>query len=319
MPSLLFSRKGLLSLVIMILTSNFLSVAQPNYPRDPKEAKLIYSDLVNFMDAYQELATNKDTLQVLKTLYFDRGSVGLQEFIMRHQLTPELMKEAMSADPDRYALIPDFLANIDQVSQDFKALMEDYGRVMPNAMYAPTYLLVGANRGIGQASMVGQLITLTRVADDRAKMRQLITHELSHFQQAMTMGGQKYASLYSSPDNMLGLCLREGGAEFITSLVLGEITQTSALEYLEKNEDELKDKFLRDLKTQQKDFWLWASVDQKSHPKLMGYAMGHKICEQYYDRSSDKSKALQDILRMEDDQAFIESSGYFGGDLNRQN
>ena len=33
-------------------------------------------------------------------------------------------------------------------------------------------------------------------------------------------------------------------------------------------------------------------MDQKSHPKLMGYAMGHKICEQYYDRSSDKSKAL---------------------------
>lgn len=312
MTSLIKTGKGLLCLAAFTLGLNFHSVAQPNYPRTPQEAELIYSDLVNFADAYKELATNKDTLQVLQTLYFDRGSAGLKEFIKRHQLTPELMKDAMRADPERYALIPGFLADIDETKVQFTALMEQYGEVMPNAMYAPTYLLVGANRGIGQASMVGQLVTLTRVVDDPAKLQKLITHELTHFQQVMTMGGQKYVSLYSSPDNMLGLCLREGGAEFITSLVLGEITQTDALEYLEDDEDNLKERFLADLKNQEKDYWLWASIQQESHPKLLGYAMGHKICKHYYDSSSDKDKALLDILMMADDEAFIEASGYFG-------
>ncbi len=312
MISLINPGKGLLCLAVLTLCLNFHSVAQPNYPRNPEEAELIYTDLVNFVDAYKELAANKDTLQVLQTLYFDRGSAGLKEFINRHQLTPELLKDALRADPGRYELIPEFLADIDEVKVQFTALMEEYGKVMPNAMYAPTYLLVGANRGIGQASMVGQLITLTRVVDKPATLQKLITHELTHFQQVMTMGGQKYVSLYSAPDNMLGLCLREGGAEFITSLVVGEITQTDALEHLEDDEGNLKEKFLEDLKNQEKDFWLWASIQQNSYPKLLGYAMGHKICKHYYDSSSDKEKALQDILMMEDDETFLESSGYFG-------
>jgi len=303
--------KGFLFLALFLLYLNFNSFAQPNYPRDSKEAELVYSDLVNFMDAYRELATAKDTIQVLQSLYFDQGSEGLKEFIKRHQLTPELLKDAIKSNPERYALIPGFLDNIGNVEEQFQSLMLNYGEVMPNAMYPPTYLLVGANRGIGQASMVGQLITLTRVVDDMDILQKLITHELSHFQQVMTMGGQKYVSLYSAPDNMLGLCLREGGAEFITSLVLGEITQTSALEYLEDDEGNLKEKFLEDLKTQKKDYWLWASINQKSHPKLLGYAVGYKICKHYYDSSSDRDKALQDILLMSDDKTFIESSGYF--------
>ena len=303
-------RKGFLIFGALNLFLILQTFAQPNYPRDPKEAELIYADLVHFVDAYKELAENKDTIQVLNTLYFDRGTAGLKEFINRHQLTPELLKEAMKADPDRYALIPSFLEGIDEEEVQFKALMQEYHKVMPNTMYAPTYLLVGANRGIGQASMVGQLITLTRVVDNRSKLHKLITHEMSHFQQAMTMGGQKYVSLYSTPDNMLGLCLREGGAEFITYLVLGDITRPTSLEYIENDEEHLKQKFLEELNQQNQDYWLWASLEDKENPGLLGYAMGYKICKQYYDQALDKNKALHEILKMDEAEAFLKSSGY---------
>ena len=189
--------------------------------------------------------------------------------------------------------------------------MMAFGQVVPNAMYAPTYLLVGANRGIGQASLPGQLITVTRVADNKEKLKKLMVHELSHFQQAMAMGGQKYAALYAAPDNMLGLCLREGGAEFVTSLVLNDITQSKALAYIEQDESKLKDRFKADLEAQDKEFWLWDSLNQDSHPKLLGYAMGYKICDSYYDQASDKKEALQQILRMDDAETFVASSGYF--------
>ncbi len=307
-----FSSTRILNLVgVLIFFLNQTVIAQPNYPRNPEDAKLIYSDLVNFTKAYKALETHADTIQVLQTLYFDPGSDGLKEFIKRHQLTPELLKEAMVAHPERYALIPGFLEDIGKVEVQFKALMHNYHKVMPDAMYAPTYLLVGANRGIGQASLAGQLITLTRVVDDTETLQKLIAHELTHFQQAMAMGGQKYQSLYTSSGNMLGLCLREGGAEFITSLVLGEITQTKALNYLDTNEARLKNQFLEDLDTQNKKFWLWASIDQESYPKLMGYAMGYKICDHYYTEATDKRLALQHILMMEDPDAFLKSSGYF--------
>ena len=307
-----FSRSKILYLLGLItFLLNLQAVAQPNYPREPKEAALIYSDLLHFMDAYKALETNKDTIQVLQTLYFERGSNGLKEFINRHQLTPERLKDAMQADPERYALIPDFVSNITEIEALYADLMKRYHQVLPNTIFAPTYLLVGANRGIGQASQVGQLITITRVVDDRNKMQKLMTHELTHFQQAMAMGGQKYISLYAAPNNMLGMCLREGGAEFFTSLVLGDITQDKALEYIDKDEIQLKEQFLTDLETQRKEFWLWDSIDQNAYPKLLGYAMGYKICKNFYENSADKSTALQDILKMEDAEDFLKSSGYF--------
>ena len=303
--------KELSILGLLTFLFNFQTIAQPNYPRNPEEAELIYTDLANFMDAYKELETNTDTLQVLQEHYFDRGSAGLEEFIKRHGLTPELLKDALSANPERYALLAGFLDNMDETEEEFKSLMKEYHKIMPDAIFAPTYLLVGANRGIGQASLVGQLITVTRVADDKVKLQKLITHELSHLQQAMTMGGQKYASLYATENNMLDLCLREGGAEFITSLVLGEITQTKALDYLDNDPARLKKQFLADLDAQNKEFWLWASLEQKSHPQLMGYAMGYRICDHFYDKADDKRMAIQQILMMEDAEAFLQSSGYF--------
>lgn len=287
------------------------SFAQPNYPRTPQEAKVIYSDLIHFVEAYHHLEANSDTLQVLQTLYFDRGSDGLKEFVRRHQLTPQLMQEAIKANPERYALLPGFLTNIAKVEEVYRELMQKFSNVVPNAIYPPTYLLVGANRGIGQASMVGQLVTITTVADSMEKLQKLIVHELSHFQQVMAMGGQKYQALYTSPDNMLGICLREGGAEFVTSLVINDITQSAALNYIEKDEASLKVQFLADVGTQNKDFWLWASINQTAHPILLGYAMGYKICKQYYEGVPDKAAALQEILLMEDANAFIEASGYF--------
>ena len=295
--------------LLVFLTSN--SFAQPNFPLSPQKAEIVYEDVRHFAEAYYELRTNPDTLAVLQSYYFDRGSAGLKEFINRHQLSPEMLRDAMAANPERYALIPGFLANIGEVEETYAELMVSYGKVMPNAMFPPTYLLVGANRGIGQASMVGQLITITRVADSMKKLKKITVHELSHFQQAMSMGGQKYVQLYSTPDNMLGLCLREGGAEFITSLVLNDITQSKALAYLEKEEQQLKKRFLKDLKNQEQGYWLWESLQQKEHPKLLGYVMGYKICEQYYKQATDKSQALQTILQMPDAEEFVASSQYF--------
>ncbi|WP_224491538.1 DUF2268 domain-containing putative Zn-dependent protease [Robertkochia flava] len=284
--------------------------AQPSYPTDPDLAELHYTDLEHFTEAYHALQSANDTLEVLQTMYFDRATPGLREFISKHQLTPELLKDAIEAHPERYALIPGLLENIEELQRTHKALMKKYATVLPGAMYAPTWLLVGANRGIGQASRVGQLITVTRVTDDLNKLEKLMTHELSHFQQAMAMGPQKYGALYSTPNNMLGLCLREGGAEFITSLVLSDITQTKSLAFLEQNEKDLKTKFKADLNSQDMNYWMWNSLDQQDHPPLLGYVMGYKICAAYYDAAENKKDALKAILKMENAEDFLIRSAY---------
>ena len=308
--------KNTSSIVLMIITFLFtatyhVTLAQPNYPNDPANAELIYSDVENFVEAFENLNPTSDTIAVLNQHYFDRGSAGLKEYIIKQNLTVKMLKDAISKNPETYSKISGFLANKASFKPEFNKTMQSFQNVIPSAMYPPTYLLVGANRGIGQASKAGQLITITRVVDNNEKLKKLIVHELAHFQQAMSMGIQAYGSLYGKSNNMLGLCLREGGAEFITFLVLKEITQTKGLEYLTNNELDLKSRFQIDLSEQDAGYWLWDSIEDPDTPTLLGYVMGYKICNAYYQKASDKGYALKTILVMAEPETFLETSEYF--------
>ena len=89
------------------------------------------------------------------------------------------------------------------------------------------------------------------------------------------------------------------------------IQESEALDYIEKNEFRLKEQFLTDIETQNKDFWFWASLDQKLYPKLLGYAMGYKICKNFYEIAPNKTAALLEIMNIQDAETFLKSSGYF--------
>jgi len=305
------TRFKLVLVAIITAATNYTTHAQPNYPTKPEQAQLIYSDVENFIEAFELLKNRTDTIAVLNQYYFDRGSAGLKEFIVKQNLTPEKLKDAIAKSPDSYAKITGFLTKKDAFAPQFSDLMQGFGEVLPKAMYPPTYMLVGANRGVAQASKAGQLVTVTRVVDNDKKLKQLIVHELAHFQQAITMGIQKYGALYATQNNMLAFCLREGGAEFITSLVLNEITQSKSLEYLKNNESALKSRFMADLANQDAKYWLWESLDDPNAPKLLGYVMGYKICDAYYKKATNKQAALTTILMMELPEDFLERSGYF--------
>tara|TARA_R110002051_G_scaffold313163_1_gene388978 strand:- start:9114 stop:10046 length:933 start_codon:yes stop_codon:yes gene_type:complete len=305
------ARISLTIFTVLFKVATSITYAQPSYPTNPENAQLVYTDVENFVEAFEQLKTTTDTLAVLNKYYFDPGTAGLKEYIIKHALTPGMLKNAIAKNPDRYAKIEGFLANKAVFGTEFNEVMQNFGQILPNAMYPPTYLLVGANRGIAQASKVGQLVTVTRVVDNGEKLKKLIVHELAHFQQALSMGIEKYGSLYTQKNNMLALCLREGGAEFVTSLVLNQITQTKSLGYLTNNESELKLRFIRDLAAQDTKFWLWESIDDPSAPKLMGYVMGYKICEAYYKKATNEQKALEMILIMPDPESFLKISGYF--------
>jgi uncharacterized protein YjaZ len=296
---------------ILILTSFSIWSQAPNYPTSPENKQLIVTDLIHFEEALNLLKPDSDTIQILKTHYFDKGTPGLKEFVNRHGLTADLLKKAIISNKDIYEQIPSFIKTLDAFKEQLQEDLIQFQNTLPKPMYAPTYLLVGANRGIAQASFHGQLVTVTKVLNKPELLTKLIIHELSHFQQAMAMGGQKYVSLYSQPNNMLELCLREGGAEFLTFLITKEITQPKALKHIADNSNSLKKRFLSDLKAQDQSFWLWESLNQNEYPKLLGYAMGFEICKSYYDRAENKNQAIKDILIMENAKQFMEKSQYF--------
>ncbi|NEM98820.1 hypothetical protein GXP69_14040 [Pontibacter sp. BT327] len=56
--------------------------------------------------------------------------------------------------------------------------------------------------------------------------------------------------------------------------------------------------------------WLYNGLKSTDKPGDLGYYMGYKICEAYYNNSEDKKQAIKEILDIKDHQAFLEKSGY---------
>ncbi len=306
--------KVLFSIFITILSLNLYG--QPNYPTDPSKATLVYTDIEHFLEAYKQLRPGVDTVSILQEYYFERGSAGLKEYINRHGLTAEMLQKAITESPEEYNSIPSFLAAKESFTQKYLAILEDYKKVIPSAMFPPTYLLVGANRGIAQASRVGQLVSIVRnINKDHHQDRRLTTmiHELTHFQQARTLGFQQYSQTYTKENNMLDLILREGGAEWVAyKLVRKNTKDYDRLKYVNKHLKSLRKRFKADLDKQDSTYWLWESINQSETPILLGYTMGYKICDAYYKRAKDKKQAVEDILGIDKPELFLEKSGFLG-------
>ena len=287
--------------------------AQPAFPSDPEDAQVVATDVKNFLEAMKVSAAGGERKAILQKYYFDRATPGLKEFVQRFGLNAEKLNAAIEKDPKNFEELAGFLERLPEFESLYRSKLSAMKQAYPKAMFAPTYLLVGANRGIGQASRVGQLVTVERRSDDLEVMATLTTHEVTHFQQAMALGPQKYQALYAQNDNMLGMVLREGGAEFVTyKLVNRNDLSFGRLNHLKLNETELWDRFRRDLKKQDASLWLDISFEDnnKGYPYLLGYAVGYRIIEAYYDRAKDKAQALRDILAIDDPEAFLQKSGY---------
>lgn len=302
-----------LSIFIFLIFS--LGIAsQPNYPLNPEKAIFYTDDMANFLEVYENLTPGCDTIGMLQKGYLDKASAGLKEFIQRFGLTSEMIEKAIKNSPERYDAIRSFHDSLDDFKSEYILLMNQFQEVLPDAMFAPTYFLIGANRGLNQASFPGQLLSVEKkLATDKNLLKNIIIHELTHFQQAMLQGPQKYIGTYSKPNNMLDLILREGTADFVSYYLMFKNEEAFVkLRNYEKDEVNLWAKFQKDLEIQEKDYWLNVSFEDnnKGVPIQMGYAIGYKIVKSYYENATDKKQALKAILIMEDPQELLKKSVY---------
>ncbi|UCD64459.1 MAG: hypothetical protein JSW34_03225, partial [Candidatus Zixiibacteriota bacterium] len=131
-----------------------------------------------------------------------------------------------------------------------------------------------------------------------------------HLQQVMAVGYPKYLALFGDEKNLLGLCIREGTAEFFASLTTGRITQDEALEYTLEHEERLWNWLAQEIDGPETGDWMWQKPADPEQPYHVGYAMGFRIVEAYYNQATDKAQAVKDILGVTDFVSFLNDSHY---------
>ena len=143
----------------------------------------------------------------------------------------------------------------------------------------------------------------------RTNMEFINIHEVMHFQQQLV---RDRAASYFNRD-MLHVSLIEGAAEFLSSVITGRsVLADNAKVYGEANETELWQKFKEDRKAGNSTAWLYnfGNPDRGDVPADMGYWMGFRIAQSYWDKIEDKQQAFRDILLWDDADEFLEKSGY---------
>lgn len=287
---------------------------------DPGKMEIITSDVDKFWELYDRI-NDKNADELFMQEYIMKGSPGLRTFFEKRMglRTTSLLttvrtkyKYYESIRPVTLAL-PAFRQRIVAAATKLKSLYE-------KAIFPPTTFVIAHFNAFGTADGGGgQLIGAEFLCDiktadssqlgqwektnltDSSKLLGIVVHELIHIEQNT-----------APARSLLERSINEGAADFISELVLGyHLNSEKIHSYGNLHERELWEKFKIQMHGDDVSQWLYNGFDaNRAFPQDLGYFIGYKICQAYYNKAPDKKQAIKDILEIRDFKDFLLKSGY---------
>jgi hypothetical protein len=261
----------------------------------------------------ENLASSADTVAILQAEYFGKATPGLQMFIQKYHLTPERLIKAIRAHPQDYSTLRKSLEALRSSESSYRNAYSELREEIRTAVYPPTYFLVGAHRGIGSGSVEGPLISIEKdtIESIKGDLSATLVHEMVHMQQLAALGEAYFAIFSAEQKTLLALSVREGVATYFAERVAGgSVHKNRARDFLLEHEPDLWHKFKSEMLGHDTGEWLWSSPSDPEQPRDIGYALGARIVQAYYERAGDKHQAVQEILAITDYSAFLTKSRY---------
>jgi carboxyl-terminal processing protease len=298
--------------------------------KDYSHIRILTEDIANFWIAYDRLRKCndiQDSLRSIKELYFDKGTAGFKEFINKYHYTPQDYLAAIKKYSKFFTSIHDntLLAYTieNELTQFFKKVREYYPAYKPlticflisplqcGGTTANNYLFIGteitastkeADLSEFGGNEMGKILAFD--TNVRERLLFIIAHETVH-------DLQRNADF----DNyeLLNRSLTEGSADFIAELFTGVRANHYLYDYGNSHEPELWKAFKKAIENNENtDNWMY-NYDRVAEgvPADLGYYIGYRIAESYYNTSMNKKQAIRDIIEMKNPTEFLEKSGYY--------
>jgi len=293
---------------------------------DPAAAQIVTSDLAHFWAAYDAGGKDGSTGE-FQTTYLDVASIGLRDFIQARSLTAASLAQTVKTYPRYFASIR--AANLafatdSTLARRVRANFSTIKSLYPAAVFPPVTLLIGRFTTGGTTSSNGMLIgsefysmTTGTPLDELGTFQRtnvksadslpiIVSHEHAHILQ------QRAGGVSAKPSkNLLDQSLLEGGADFVAYLVTGQNINTRLQAYGIPRESALWAEFKEAMHGSDISQWLYnqgsATADR---PGDLGYFIGYRIAESFYNRTPDKKSALRAIIEASNSDQFLSQSGY---------
>ena len=288
--------------------------------RDPQRSLFFSDDINNFWRAFDlaENLSDENSLPVYEATFFKKASIGLREFWWNYELDKRGFIGMVHSCRAYFSAARNNSLSGDDYKKRVLEIFKKLQKIYLDARFPDIYFVIGGFKSGGTVSSENIIIGMefwslpdganynlpfTWMKNTIRKPSNLpftIAHELVHFQQ--------YRKEFLK--TLLGRSLIEGGADFIGKLISGGINNEYLHKYADPIEKELWLKFKEDMKTNDQESWIYNLGKIKDTPADLGYYVGYKICESYYNNATNKKKAIKDIITLKDPMNFLALSQY---------
>jgi len=298
--------------------------AQAKFKKDhsePSNARFITADVDRFWRAYDKIkeVPPNERSAILNREYIEPGTIGLKDFAASGRLRADTLARTIESHQDFFNKIRSISLALEKQRPATLSAFQKLKEIYSYAIFPDVYFVIGQLSSGGTASSNGLLMGAEMFsrspdvpmhelgewekgaimpADD---IPPLVAHEAVHFQQK-----------FLSQEGLLCACLVEGSADFIGKLASGRLIarMEETHKWANARERELWEEFRKEIDGKDASHWLYGKSGGKDRPVDLGYWMGFKISESYYNNAADKRQAVRDILMVLDCKAFLKNSRY---------
>jgi uncharacterized protein YjaZ len=282
----------------LLILAHLGGLAQQAYPADPARAQFVTSDLTNFYHCF-DMMKKDSSINPFQRYYLDIGSRGLTDFIPSRIQSADHLLATVKKNFSLYDSLEHHYYKVKDQEKQCREAFNNLKRLYPEAVYPPVYFVIGALNSGGYSSEHGLIIGVER-QERLGDIPYIVAHELIHFQQPR---------LQQQP-TLLQESILEGMADFIGELISGKTINEKVYAYGERHADLLCKEFVQRMDSTDYNDWLYGTTHKDDRPNDLGYWIGYNICKRYFDNSTDKRRAIADMLTITDYKAFTRKSGY---------
>lgn len=293
--------------------------ARPGPPTDPEQVQLVTSDIDLFWQAYDHAQRDpKHAAEIYDREYFDRGTVGLQDYYTTKIQSTEHFVKNQHDLPNFYRAIRPNTLRVASMTPQIRAGFRKLKELYPAATFPNIYFVIGRYNSAGTASSHGMLIGTDQLAGapdtplgelglwarnglgSLETLPYVVAHEHIHYLQK------------DGPDrSLLRGAIDEGMCDFLAELTTGHNPNARIHPYGHAHEKELWADFQKEMTSEEWGNWIGnGGQETAKKPADLGYYLGYRICQAYYEQAADKKQAVHDILNITDYPAFLAKSGY---------
>lgn len=280
----------------------------------------------------EKAANRGDSISLIQRLYLDKGDKEFQKFVRSKRLTALGLYQSIRSYPKFYTSLINQEIDLDNLEEKITEIGRIFSEKFRSYREPKIFLLLG-NLGTGGTASGNSIFVcwemLSNSQVDKSELPEylrritekgdLITyvaHEMVHTLQKGFPIYELFGMIKHRRNSLLHACIVEGSADYITHYLFGINLNKGVRDIAYQQKDILWKKFNESIKNRPFDHgdWLYRFVPKDGSPPDLGYFMGFLICESYVARSSDKNKALNDLIKKNRYKKVFRGSG-FGSEL----